>query len=77
MCFRQLCLALMVRNHKCEPLIKVKHLKNVGVLDLYRLNVITTMSIYLVTQLLEIYYKNILITEFLTISYMGLYRFIV
>ena len=37
---------------------------NVGVLDLYRVSVIITMSIYLVTQLLEIYYKNFLMTDY-------------
>ena len=49
-------------------MVNVKHPENVGVLALYRLNVTTTMSIYLVTQLLEIYYKNFLITSFQTFS---------
>ena len=44
-------------------MVKVKHLKYVGVLDLYRLNVIAAIYIYLVTQLLEISYKNFLMTS--------------
>ena len=57
-----------VQNHERDPMVKVKHPENVGVLVLYRLNVTTTMSIYLVTQLLEIYNKNFLITSFQTFS---------
>ena len=45
-------------------MIKVKHPENVGVLDLYRLNSIFIASIYLVTQLLEINYKNFLMINF-------------
>ena len=42
-------MAPTVQKYKCEPLIKVKHLENVGVLDLYRVGVIITIFIYLVT----------------------------
>ena len=57
-------MAPTVQKYKWKPLIKVKHLENVGVLDLYRLNVITAISIYLVTQLLKISNKNILLISF-------------
>jgi hypothetical protein len=57
-------MAPTVQAYERERMVKVKHLKYVGVLDLYRLNVITTIYIYLVTQLLKIYYKNFLMTKF-------------
>jgi hypothetical protein len=53
-----------VQNREYAPLIRVKHLENVGVLDLYRLNIIPGASIYFVTQLLIINNKNILLTNF-------------
>ena len=45
-------------------MVKAKNFENVEPPNLYRLNIIPTASIYLVTQLLEIYYKNILMTSF-------------
>ena len=57
-------MAPTVQNHERDPMVKVKHPENVGVLVLYRLNSIFIASIYLVTQLLEINYKNFLMTDF-------------
>ena len=45
-------------------MVKVKNLENVEPPDLYRLNIISTASIYLVTQLLKIDHKNFLMTDF-------------
>ena len=39
-------------------MINGKHTENVGLLDLYRLNIIPCASLYLVTQLLENVDKN-------------------
>lgn len=59
-------MAPTVQNYEREPMVKVKHVENVGPPDLYRLKVIPGVSIYLVTQLFEKVDKNFWITSFQT-----------
>ena len=57
--FSRFCCPPIVQNYEREPMVKVKHVENVGPPDLYRLKVIPGVSIYLVTQLLENVDKNL------------------